>query len=175
MKEAMIAINGKVASLEAALATRPAGASSENPAEPAKEQDMRTSAEIHTDTLRSFDAALAADRGDVRDKRATAERLNREIAANMPGNARVLEVDCATTFCKATIDQDTAAGGPPVDVTALIDNTPSLKTESMFDYQTVGTHKRVIVYSAREGQLLPMARKPPPDLVGAAAAVPPQP
>ena len=70
---------------------------------------------------------------------------------------QVLEVECATAFCKATLEEDTSRQ-PELDTATLIDSTPFLKREAMFDYERDGSRKRTIIYAAREGQLLPIAR-----------------
>jgi hypothetical protein len=42
----------------------------------------------------------------------------------------------------------------PLDMSALIESTPSVRRESMFDYGEQGSVKRVTIYSAREGHRL---------------------
>jgi hypothetical protein len=123
--------------------------------------------------LRSFDDALVAGTGDARDHQATAEALRRELAQAGQDKASVVNVQCASAFCKATIEQDTAQGGAPLDINAFLDAVPSLKTEAMFEYQNEGTRKRITIYAARAGQLLP--RQPTTDTIGAAASTAKQP
>lgn len=157
----MIALDRRIGLLEAARASQPVDKGSEvtlpTPKE-SKDKDTRSPAEVQKSLLRGFDAALAADHGDPRDRRASEESLRQQVGAATDGKTRAVTVACATQFCRITIEQDFAAGDQPLDVNAIMEKAPALRTESMFDYQTDGSHKRTIVYAAREGQLLPMER-----------------
>ncbi|MEI9941620.1 MAG: hypothetical protein WDO69_30765 [Pseudomonadota bacterium] len=42
----------------------------------------------------------------------------------------------------------------PLDMSALIESTPTVRRESMFKYDEEGSVKRVTIYSAREGHRL---------------------
>jgi hypothetical protein len=124
----------------------------------------------HRETLRSFDAALSADQGDVPDRRATEETVRKELADSAKGHARVVTVACATAFCKAVLEEDTGVASP-LDMTSLVEASPFLKTEAMFDYEIDGPRRRTIVYAARAGHALPMPRQPPVDPKDLAASV----
>ena len=179
LKDRLIALDSKVTALELALAASVGagsviGAAPATAPTPVKAKDSRSPAELHQDTLRRFDDNLASDRGDERDRRTTADGLKRAIAEATQGKGQVMEVVCTGAFCRTTIEQDITAS-PPLDVGALQDAVPALRTESMFDYQTEGTRRRTIVYAAREGQLLPQERPAIADRSGAAAARPPDP
>jgi hypothetical protein len=161
MKRSIDVLERKSASLEAAvlesqhLALRE-GPPSEQGAEEVTE--ARSGLEMHRDLLVELDVTLQTDQGDPRQRNAVAASFRRELDTATLGRARVLDVECATAFCKATIEEDTSVDGE-LDTNAIIDATPFLNTEAMFDYERDGSLKRTIVYAAREGQSLPFARE----------------
>jgi hypothetical protein len=159
IKSAIKLLDRKSSVLEAAVTApeRLAGSEGTEAAEPVEAEDTRSDLEIHRDVLRELDVVLAADQGELGDRRSSAETLRRELAAATRGQARILEAECATAFCKAVIEEDTSAHAE-MDTNALIDATPFLKQEAMFDYEREGSTKRTIVYAAREGQSLSLAR-----------------
>jgi hypothetical protein len=164
LRNAVRALDRRAAALETQLAAaRAAAAAGTDGAAPGpgKDQGRRSPAELRRDTLASLDAALAAERGDARAHAANAETLSRSITEAARGKARVVGVQCTSSFCKAVFEWDTATT-QPLDVNAVLE-LPALKTESMFDYQTEGGRKRTTVYAAREGQKLPLPRAPLPE------------
>ena len=68
-------------------------------------------------------------------------------------------ISCAATFCRVTIEEDTSVS-PPLEVAALSDKAPSLKQDTMFNYEEYGSLRRTIMYVARQGQTLPVAHQP---------------
>ena len=120
--------------------------------------DPRSELEIQRDTLRELDVALTTDRGDAQDRRLTADRMRRELATAAGTRMQILDVECGTAFCKATLEEDTSRQSE-MDTATLIDSTPFLKREAMFDYERDGGRKRTIVYAARDGQTLPVGRE----------------
>jgi hypothetical protein len=162
LKAAVGRLDRRSSALEAAaLATaQPSPEHLEAPSAPsaAPPADPRSELEIQRDTLRELDAALTTDSGDAGARRSTADKMTRELSAAAGKRMQVVEVECATAFCKATLEEDTSLQ-PEMDTTALIDATPFLKREAMFDYEREGTRKRTIIYAARDGQQLPLPRQ----------------
>jgi hypothetical protein len=113
--------------------------------------------EVHRAELQELEVALVTAPADPRDARTAAKLFEGELSTATSGQARVTEVECAFALCKAVIEEDTSAR-QELDITALIDNTPFLQQEAMFDYQREGTRKRTIIYAARQGQSLAAAR-----------------
>lgn len=170
LKNAIATLDRKSTALAAAMLNpdRPAAAATDLPPKPAA--PAKGPMEQHRETLRTFDAALAADRGDAPDCRATEERVRKELTESAKGHASVVTVDCGTSFCKAVLEEDTGVA-TPLDMTSVVESSPFLKTEAMFDYQTDGPRRRTIVYAAREGRALPIPRQPPVDPKDLAASV----
>jgi hypothetical protein len=129
----------------------------EQPTPPAETEDPRSEIERHREALGKLDAALAADHGDPGARRSSVEAMRKQLTAATEGRARIVTVECATAFCKAAFEEDTSAH-PELDTGALIDATPLLKQEAMFDYERVASIKRTTVYAALEGQSLAAAR-----------------
>jgi hypothetical protein len=145
------ALELKSAALEMSAADKDAGQDSRQLAE--RPSDI----ELHRAELQELEVALVTAAADARDSRATAEMFEGELATATSGQARVVAVQCAAAFCKAVIEEDTSLR-PEMDTATLVDNTPFLKEEAMFDYQREGTRKRTIIYAARQGQSLAAAR-----------------
>jgi len=162
LKAAVGRLDRRSSALEAAaLATEPSAP--ERPQAPPVASvvppvDPRSELEIQRDTLRELDVALTTDSGDARDRRSTADKMRRELATAAGTRMQILDVECATAFCKATLEEDTSLR-PEMDTATLIDSTPFLKREAMFDYEREGARKRTIVYAARDDQRLPIPRE----------------
>jgi hypothetical protein len=162
LKAAVGQLDRRSRALEAAaLATeQPVAQRQESPpaAPEAPAVDPRSELEIQRDTLRELDVVLTTDPGDAQDRRSAADGFRRELVAAAGSRSQVLDVECATAFCKATLEEDTSLR-PEMDTAALIDATPFLKREAMFDYEREGARKRTIIYAARDGRLLPIPRE----------------
>lgn len=148
-----------------------AGAARPEPAAPL--EDKRSELEIQRDTLRDLDVVLATTKTNGTEERRAADTLRGELALAGAGHGRVSEVECATAFCKATFEEDIRSQ-PELDTNALIEKSSFLKREAMFDYVREGGIKRTIVYTAREGQMLPLPRdnNGAPALAGGVTAPP---
>jgi len=69
----------------------------------------------------------------------------------------VVDLQCATDFCKAVLEEDISVQ-PAMNTSDIIDATPFLTREAMFDYENEGTRKRTLVYAALDGRSLPLDR-----------------
>lgn len=172
LKAAVGRLDRRSSALEAAALTeRPAPQAAQAPpaASAAAPVDPRSELEIQRDTLRELDVALTTDSGDARERRSTAEKMRGELSLAAGSRMQVVDVECATAFCKATLEEDTSRQ-PEMDTAALIAATPFLKREAMFDYERDGAHKRTIVYAARDNQRLPLSNEVAPPVRDGIAA-----
>jgi len=119
---------------------------------PEEIKDTRSATEIQQAEITDLEVRFAAEKDGSRESLVAAQRMQAELNAAPLGEARITDVGCTTSMCRVTLEQDAKA--KPVDMTALIAATPSVKQESMFDYSEEGTIKRVTIYSAREGHKL---------------------
>lgn len=126
----------------------------ENEASKAPEgiEDTRSTTEIQQAEITDLEVRFAAEKDGSRESLVAAQKMQAELNAAPLGEARVTDVACSSSLCRATLEQDAKA--KPMDMSALIAATPSVKQESMFDYSEEGTVKRVTIYSAREGHKL---------------------
>lgn len=115
-------------------------------------KDTRSPAEIQQAEITELEVRFTAEKDGSRESLLAAQTMQAELRAAPLNGARITDVACSTSICRATLEQDVNA--KPVDMTALIESTPSVRRESMFDYAQEGTVKRVTIYSAREGQHL---------------------
>lgn len=145
------ALEHQSAALEANVASRTAEPEATQPA------NLPSDLEVHRAELQELDAALVTEQANPRDSRAAADSFSRELTAATAGQARITDVVCAVSLCKAVVHEDTSVR-PEMDTNLLIDKTPFLKREAMFDYERDGVQKRTIIYAAREGQSLAAAR-----------------
>lgn len=121
---------------------------SETPTPPPQAQSPRTAADEITD----LEVRFTSERDGSRDGQLAARTMHAELSSAPLHGARITEVRCSTSLCRATLEQDVNA--PALDMAALIDAAPSVKRESMFSYGQEGSVKRVTIYSAREGHHL---------------------
>ena len=126
---------------------------------PAEAENVDPQAEIakHRDVLRDLDAALATDEGNLAQRHASAAAFREQLDTATQGRAKVVDLECASDFCKAVLEEDTSAQ-PAMNMSDVIDKTPFLSEEAMFDYETEGARKRTFVYAALEGRSLPFDR-----------------
>lgn len=125
-------------------------------AEPAKEpasvEPTRSAAEIVQDEITDVEVRFASEKDGSRESLLAARAMQAELGAAPVGAARVTGVVCSPSICRATLEQDVNA--KPLDMASLIEATPSVRRESMFNYEEEGAIKRVTIYSAREGHHL---------------------
>lgn len=119
--------------------------------------DPEAEIEKHRAVLRDLDAALAKDAGDPLQRSASAAVFRDQLNAATQGRAQVVDMQCGSDFCKATLEEDTSVQ-PAMNTGDIIDATPFLREEAMFDYETDGARKRTFVYAALEGRALPFDR-----------------
>lgn len=168
LRRAVSALESRVARRDAPAQEEAAVQADEVPEEATEVEDpmsFESEMEKHREVLTSFDVALAEDDGDMEDRAAAASNMERDLTTSIGDDARVIDVKCGATFCKATLEEDTE-GRTELDTAALVDAASSLRYEAMFDYQREGSIKRTIIYAAREGQLLPMERGSAPSTSG---------
>jgi hypothetical protein len=125
-------------------------------------KDTRSAAEIQQDQITDLEVRFASEKDGSRDTLVAAQTMQAELSAAPLRGARVKDVACSSSLCRATLEQDVSA--KPMDMTALIESTPSVRRESMFSYDEEGPVKRVTIYSAREGhKLIPSGPTNPTD------------
>jgi len=139
-----------VSSAERGVAPRPRDNEAQQVS--AEVKDTRSTAEIQHAEITALQVRFASEQDGSRESLVAAQTMQAELRAAPLGAARIKEVACSTSLCRATLEQD--ANAEPMNMTALIESTPSVRRESMFDYDEDGSTKRVTIYSAREGHKL---------------------
>jgi len=114
--------------------------------------DTRSAAEMQRDVITELEARFESEKDGSRDSLLAAQTMQAELRAAPLGEARIKNVACSASLCRATLEQDVSA--KPLDMGALIQSTPTVRQQSMFDYDQEGSVKRVTIYSAREGYQL---------------------
>ena len=156
METAIASLNRQSQALAAMVAAQSRVDRSEasgSPSPPEKPKETRSPAEVRREIISGLDAALVADGGNGADRRARADTVRHQLAEAARGKAQLTAVQCAATFCKATLEEDTSQA-EPLDMNVLLE-APAMKSEAMFDYEKTGTRKRTLVYVANAGQPLP--------------------
>lgn len=125
---------------------------SELPKAPSEPKDTRSAEEVHQDEITALEIRFASEANGSRDSLLAARTMQAELSSAPLSGARVKDVACSTSLCRATLEQDASA--KPLDINALIQSTPTVRRESMFNYSEEGPIKRVTIYSAREGHQL---------------------
>lgn len=113
--------------------------------------------EKHREVLRELDVALARDEGNLVHRHESAATFREQLDTATQGKARIVELQCASDFCKAVLEEDTSVQ-PAMKMSDVVDATPFLAQEAMFDYETEGARKRTFVYAALDGRSLPFDR-----------------
>lgn len=154
--------------LKVAVAASEREGSEDDPAAPAAEAAAQAPPEAavdpaaelakHREVLRDLDVALAKDQGNLVQRNESAATFREQLDNATKGKARVVDLQCATDFCKAVLEEDTSVQ-PAMNTSEIIDATPFLAQEAMFDYETEGTRKRTLVYAALDGRSLPFDRE----------------
>lgn len=157
LKQAVSLLEHKSASMAMAISSaqreaEPSPKDNSLPKAPPEAKDTRSPAELQQAEITELDVRFTAEKDGSRESLLAAQTMQAELRAAPLNGARITDVACSTSICRATLEQDVNA--KPVDMTALIESTPSVRRESMFDYAQEGTVKRVTIYSAREGQHL---------------------
>ena len=163
LKQAVSQLEHRSAALAAAVSPSQRDADlhpkyNESPKPPDVVEDTPSAAEIQQAEITDLEVRFTSEKSGSPDSLRAAQTMQAELAAAPLSGARITEVACSPSLCRATLEQDVS--GKPLDMTALIESTPTVRRESMFSYDEQGSVKRVTIYSAREGhQLIP----PPPN------------
>ncbi|HYQ02514.1 MAG TPA: hypothetical protein VER96_27770 [Polyangiaceae bacterium] len=161
LKQAVTLLAHKSAALAVAVSSSQRDADlrlrdNEPPKAPADLKDTRSAAEIEQAEITDLEVRFTSEKDGSRDNLVAAQVMQAELHAAPLGAARVTEVACSKSLCRATLERDVSA--TQLDMTAVIESTPSVRRESMFSYDEEGSVKRVTIYSAREGhKLMPPA------------------
>jgi len=153
LKKAVTLLEHKSAALAVAVSSPQRDASlrpkdDETPKPPPEVRAPRTA----VDEITALEDRFASEQDGSRDSQLVARTIHAELSAAPLRGARITGVACSSSLCRATLEQD--ANADALDMTALIDATPTVRRESMFDYSQEGSIKRVTIYSAREGHQL---------------------
>lgn len=115
--------------------------------------DSRSAEERRRAILTELDVVLESEPTSDADTRAYAETSRGQLVNDALG-ARVVELRCTASFCKAVLEEQLGQS-PQLDIAALIERTPFLAQEAMFAYESSASVRRTSIYAARPGMRLP--------------------
>ena len=156
LKQAVALLQQKSVVLAAAVAPADRAAeprrTDDEPKAPAPVKVTRSAEEIKQEGITQLEARFVAESDGSRDNLLATRTLETELGAAPLNGARIAQAACAASLCRTTLEHDVSA--TPPDIAALIEATPSVRREALFDYTEEGSTKRVTIYSAREGHRL---------------------
>jgi hypothetical protein len=166
VKEELRSVQHRLDALESSIAERereralaravPSAAPSREADEKEAHLEITSAAAVRLVMFHKLDDLLVTETAGARDRRAAAIVVEGEVGSVLGDKARLVSVNCATAFCKVTIEEDTTTLHPPLEVASISDKAPSVRHETVYSYENEAGLKRTMMYVAREGYRLPV-------------------